>query len=67
MTKDPKRWCYRSDQDGHGYLVPIERRREFEAWLDQLTSPEAVDSVPLYARPIDGIESISFQCPLDLP
>jgi hypothetical protein len=58
-----RRFFIGSDDDGHEFLVPFERREEWEAWLTQLHGPEPDWNQPAYAASIDG-GLLTFENPL---
>ena len=45
------------DQDCHNYLIPVEKRKDWEEW----SRFDFDDNVPEYAIPIDGISRIEFE------
>lgn len=46
------RYCLASDDDGHWYVIPAEKRDEWENWVQM---PESTDyEAPSYAIPVDG-------------
>lgn len=52
------------DQDCHNYLIPVEKRMDWEDW----TRFDTDDQVPEYAIAIDGVSSIEFEYdPKNLP
>lgn len=54
------------DDDGHWYVIPVDRRKEFEDWLDAIYQHELDDEGnrnwdrPDWARLIDGPQSLRF-------
>ena len=59
-----RRYCYRTDDDGHEYLVPVDVVDEFEAHLREIYEEEAwdlIDKVNQYR--IDGIHMYTFTDP----
>lgn len=48
----PERYFLDQDGDGHWYTVPVRKRREWVAWLNQLPSDDADTNTPAYAMSI---------------
>lgn len=44
------RWFLDTDNDSHWYLVPVERKAEWNAWLDIDSDDEASWTAPDYVR-----------------
>lgn len=40
MAKE--RFCFVKDDDGHTYMIPADRRREFDKWLETIEDYDAV-------------------------
>jgi len=60
-TSTPQRFYVDCDEDGYWYVVPVERRADFEAWAKSMD--EAVCGVPPdYAKEVD-ICSFTFTDP----
>lgn len=51
------------DNDGHWYLVPLDRRRDWHAWADLPEDDERAWDAPDYAKRIDGPYMLSFTDP----
>lgn len=55
LAAEPKqRWYQTTDQSMHSYIVPVERRDEFEEWAMLSESDERSWVVPDYAIRCDG-------------
>lgn len=51
------------DQSSHWYLVPVERRDEWEAWSGMDDNDEASWETPSWVKQIDGPSSVTFTAP----
>lgn len=44
-----------SDNDGHYFIIPVSRRKEWDSWID-----EEDGNYPDFAEPIDGVNQVEF-------
>ena len=65
-----QRWCFRSDEDGHGYLIPSERRDEFDRLLYEVGESDGyvsfTDAFDKY-RAGGSFQQYTFTNPLPKP
>lgn len=59
----PTRYFLAHDNSGHDYVVPVERKEEWFAWLEIPEDDERSWDVPEYARQVDG--RLTFTDPRD--
>lgn len=64
MTK--RRYFLDADNDGNWYLIPVERRKEWDAWTELDSDDEGIWDVPTFAekrnRPVNFLE---FENPIE--
>jgi hypothetical protein len=53
-----RRYFLDSDDDGHWYVIPVERHEEWKAWCDIDRDDEASWEVPDFAHKLDGSPSL---------
>ena len=62
------RFFFDTDNDSHWFLVPLERKDEWDAWCSLDEDDENAWDAPEWARPLGGDPSrISFVDPLEMP
>lgn len=52
-----RQFCIAADDDDHHYLIPLERRRDWEVFVDQLMDTAVLEPVyetPLWAHRLEG-------------
>lgn len=49
-------YCIVSDDDGHDYVIPKDRRKDWESWVEDPES--AYRELPEWADPIGGSPSL---------
>ena len=49
-----ERFCLACDNDAHWYVIPMDRRAEWNDWLDIDADDERAWQVPAFARAIGG-------------
>lgn len=64
----PKRYCFLRDDSCHNYLVPLEDKEAFEAWVDSYENEDygagaQIEDIRFNAMRIDGINGYSFTDP----
>jgi hypothetical protein len=60
-----ERYCFRSDDDGHDYLIKVSQQKEFETWLAAGPYWESYDGHDFQEDMIPGsVESFSFLNPV---
>ena len=60
------RYYLSTDQSSHWYIVPVERRAEWEAWRDLSEDDERAWEAPEFAKRINGSPSfVTFTDPQD--
>ncbi len=64
LTDPQARWFLDCDHDSHSYLVPADRRKEWERWIDLDQGDEASWVVPDFAIPTDGYHTVTFTLPI---
>lgn len=67
MSKLKKRYFLASDDDGHWFIVPVERRSDFDDWVSQDWSSELANfQTPTYVEEVGGDPSfVTFENPVD--
>ena len=64
MNKKPKRYFLGGDNSGHNYIVPVERRKEWNKWCNLDEDDPIAWNTPEYAVRVNGsIELITFTDP----
>lgn len=59
------RYFLSQDNSAHWYVVPVDRQRDWEKWLDLPDSDEAAWEAPDYAKPVNGAASrVTFTAPV---
>ena len=49
-----EKYCLRSDGDGHNYIVPVSRLKEWDEWSEIPSEDERAWDVPNYAHSLGG-------------
>jgi hypothetical protein len=55
-----QRWFFEQDNDCHWYMIPAERRAEWDAWCDIPSDDERAWEAPEFAKRIGGPSSFTF-------
>lgn len=58
-----RRFMFVSDQDGHEFIIPADKKAEWEEWADLDPDDELAWEPPVFAQSIDGHEFYSFKDP----
>lgn len=58
-----QRYFIGRDDSAHTYLVQVEHRDKWDAWVNQLGGDHADYDTPSYARRIDGVHRLTFTDP----
>lgn len=49
---NPQRYCLVSDNDGHDYCIPVDKKQEFEDWV--YAEADEGGAEPEYAQRVEG-------------
>lgn len=56
MKREPGPYCFESDRDGHFYVIPVARMRDWTTWLDSDDAQYGAE--PEWADRIGGSPSL---------
>jgi hypothetical protein len=57
-----KKYILCQDDDCHWYLIPADKKEEWNEWLDVV---QEGDSLPKYAQAVDGPHRLTFENPIE--
>ena len=61
----PQRYFLSADEDGHWFVVPLDKTQEWHKWRDLDQDSEEAWEPPAWASPVDGNPSrVTFENPL---
>ena len=64
MSTSPQRYFVGSDRSAHRYLIPVEKRQEWEEWCGIDEDDERSWVIPAFARQLDGwLSRLTFTDP----